>query len=116
MQVANGMSQIGGYHCFISISARQLQRYVRQRGDWSIARRDASAHRTKDVTSFLAPGRHADLERIAGSARGAPTERFPRDPWTAAHMGWREQSTKHPGPAVPTRAVCSVIRADRGAA
>ena len=33
MTLAHGRSQSGGYHYFLSLSARQLQRFVRQRRD-----------------------------------------------------------------------------------
>jgi hypothetical protein len=81
------------------------------------ASREATRARTRQkIPHHSGAGPVLGALSLMALARGALTERLPRDPWAVARMVRREQLTKHLGPAVPTRAVCAVIRPDRGAA
>ena len=61
----HGTSQSGGYHYFLSSSARQLQRFVMRRLAHDDARRNASAHGAKDPAS---------VRRRAGTGGAADSE------------------------------------------
>src|SRR5688572_20005994 len=69
MQLAHETSQSGGYHHFLSIPARQLQRFVRQRRDWKgrATQRERAAKGTIPPRSGGGPP--ADLPGIGALAR-----------------------------------------------
>jgi len=80
MQEAHGMSQTGGYHHFLSHSARQLQRFVRQRPSSGASREAQRARMGQRIPLRCGAGAGAFATALlAGLTRSAATKRLARD-------------------------------------